>query len=228
MLPPDEFPVRSCFSHKVFPPYCVPMGMTSHRTTSMLPMMGDREIRIVEKALLDANGTPLRVLEWGCGGSTVYFPRMLARHGIEYSWVSLEYKREWYLAVSEQVKEDPNVRLVLFEVVGEDPWSRACRMDEYVSFPATLGTEFDVILVDGRKRRRCLLEVKSLLAPGGVVFLHDAQRRRYHCALVDYPDSCFLTRKLWRGTNEVLPRGSRMRNKILSVFRLRLGKYIPL
>jgi SAM-dependent methyltransferase len=194
----------------------------------MLPMMGDRETRIVENALLGGNRSRLRVLEWGCGGSTVYFPWVLARHGIEYSWVSLEYKKDWYFAVSEQVKDNKNIKLVLFEVVGEDPWSRACRMDEYVSFPATLGTEFDMILVDGRKRRRCLLEAKPLLAPGGVVFLHDAQRRRYHCVLVNYPDSRFLTRKLWRGTNEVLPRGARMRNKILSVFRLRLGKYIPL
>jgi len=191
-------------------------------------MMGKREIRIFEKALLDARRPHLRILEWGSGGSTVYFPQLLARHGIGYSWLSLEYKKEWYLAVSAQVNTDRNVRLVLFEVVGEDPWSPTCTMDEYVSFPSTLGIRFDVILVDGRKRRRCLKEAKSLLAPEGMVFLHDAQRRRYHCALADYPDSLFLTRKLWRGTNKPLSRGARLRNKILSVFRLRLGKLLPL
>ncbi|HZD54758.1 MAG TPA: hypothetical protein VE080_00760 [Candidatus Aquicultoraceae bacterium] len=189
-----------------------------------LPMMGDREIRILEKALLDARSTPLRVLEWGCGGSTVYFSRMLARHGIEYSWVGLEYKRDWYLAVSEQVNDDANVRLFLFEVAGEDPWDPACTMDDYVSFPATLGMKFDIIIVDGRKRRRCLKVAKSMIAPGGKVFLHDAQRRRYHCALPEYPDSLFLTRKLWRGSNDPLPWSARIGNRILSFLRLRFGK----
>lgn len=187
-------------------------------------MMGDREIRIVEKALLDADSPRLRILEWGCGGSTVYFPRILSRHGIEYSWVSLEYDRKWYLSIHEYVKDDPNVRLVLFEVVGEDPWDPACTMDEYVSFPATLGMDFDVILVDGRKRRRCLKEAKSLLSPGGKVFLHDAQRRKYHCALADYTDSLFLTRKLWRGSNDHLPWDARTRNRVLSFLRLRFGQ----
>ncbi len=190
-------------------------------------MMGSRETRIVEDALLGGRRAPLRVLEWGCGGSTVYFPRFLASRGIPYRWWSVEYDRDWYRAVAERVKDDGNVKVALFAVVGEDPWSRACRMDEYVSFPATLGETFDVILVDGRKRRRCLLEAKSLLAPGGVVLLHDAQRRRYRCALADYPDSRFLTRKLWRGTNETLPVRSRLKNRILSVLRVRLGKFLP-
>ncbi|NNG47347.1 MAG: hypothetical protein HKM86_09595 [Deltaproteobacteria bacterium] len=187
-------------------------------------MMGNRETRFIESALLGNNRSRLRILEWGCGGSTAYFPMVLARHGIEYLWFSIEHNRDWHLSVSEELQDEKNIRFFLFEVVGEDPWSRACRMDEYVSFPATLGVLFDMILVDGRKRRRCLLEAKRLLAPGGVVFLHDAQRRRYHCALTDYPDSLFLTRKLWRGTNEVLPPGARIRNRILSLFRLRLGK----
>lgn len=59
---------------------------------------------------------------------------------------------------------------------------RAVVMDDYVSFPSTLQRQFDVILVDGRKRRRCLLEGAKLVAPDGVVVIHDAQRTYYHCA----------------------------------------------
>jgi SAM-dependent methyltransferase len=188
-------------------------------------MMKDREIRIIENALLAANRPLVRVLEWGCGGSTAYFPGVLARHGITYRWLSIEHDKEWFLSMSGKLKDSKHVELSLFETAGENPRDPACKMDEYVSFPSTLGMTFDMILVDGRKRRRCLLEAKRLLAPGGVVFLHDAHRKRYHCALAEYPDSCFLTRDLWRGSNEKLPGGTRSWNKIRSLFHLHGGKF---
>jgi hypothetical protein len=162
----------------------------------MRPMMKEREIRIIENALLGRQRTRLNILEWGCGGSTEHFPKFLSRHGIDYHWLSIEHDKDWFLSVSEDL-----------------------------SFPSTLERKFDMILVDGRKRRRCLLEAKRLLAPGGVVFLHDAHRRRYHCALTVYSDSLFLTRDLWRGSNEVPPLGAKIRNWSLSVIRLRLGKF---
>jgi SAM-dependent methyltransferase len=190
----------------------------------MHPMMKEREIRIIENAILGRKRTRLHILEWGCGGSTEHFPKFLSRHGIDYHWLSIEHDKDWFLSVSEDLKDEKNVDLFLVETLGGNPRDPACRMDEYVSFPATLERKFDMILVDGRKRRRCLLEAKRLLAPGGVVFLHDAHRRRYHCALAVYPDSLFLTRDLWRGSNEAPPLGTKWRNRALSVIRLRLGK----
>lgn len=187
-------------------------------------MMEDRDIRIIENALLGVDRPPVRVLEWGCGGSTAHFPGILARHGIAYRWVSIEHDKEWFLSVSEELKDVRDVDLFLFEPPGGNPRDPACRMDEYVSFPSSLGMAFDVILVDGRKRRRCLLEAKRLLAPDGVVFLHDAHRKRYHCALGEFPDSCFLTRDLWRGSNERPPRVARLGNRIRSLFLLHWGK----
>ena len=47
--------------------------------------------------------------------------------------------------------------------------------------------EFDLIFIDGRFRRRCLLAARDSLAPKGVVILHDAQRPHYHDALSAYP-----------------------------------------
>ena len=190
----------------------------------MRPMMKDREIRIIENTFLGTNRPLVRVLEWGCGGSTAYFSEVLSRHGLAYRWVSIEHDKEWYLSMAGKLLDCKPVELFLFEAAGGNPRDPACRMDEYVSFPSTLGTMFDMVLVDGRKRRRCLLEAKRLLAPGGVVFLHDAYRKRYHCALSEYPDSCFLTRDLWRGSNEKLPRGTRSWNKVRSLFHLQWGK----
>lgn len=190
----------------------------------MRPMMKDREIRIIEDALVRGNRSFVRVLEWGCGGSTAYFPGVLARHGLAYRWISVEHDKEWYLSMSGKLRDQQHVELFLFETARGNPRDRSCRMDEYVTFPSTLGMTFDMILVDGRKRRRCLLESKRLLAPGGFVFLHDAHRKRYHCALGEYPDSCFLTRDLWRGSNRKLPGGVRSWNRIRSLFHLYRGK----
>lgn len=65
-------------------------------------------------------------------------------------------------------------------------WREAAILDgsyfefaDYVSVP--LEGQFDVILVDGRARTSCLKRVyyQSLLAPGGILFLHDAHRPAY-------------------------------------------------
>jgi hypothetical protein len=51
---------------------------------------------------------------------------------------------------------------------------------DYVTAPPP--TQFDVILVDGRARTSCVKRVHedSLLAPGGMLFIHDAHRPSYH------------------------------------------------
>lgn len=43
-------------------------------------------------------------------------------------------------------------------------------------FPATLGTSFDFVRVDGRARSLCVREGFELLRPGGVLVMQDAQR----------------------------------------------------
>lgn len=80
----------------------------------------------------------------------------------------------------------------LMPMVPEGVEDRKVNMDAYVAAPGKLEGGFDVILVDGRKRRRCLLEAARLIKPGGLVVLHDAQRTYYHCAYeaFDYSQPC--------------------------------------
>lgn len=142
----------------------------------------------------------VRVLEWGSGGSTVYYPRYLTGFAVPYYWVSIEYNRNWWEKVLEEVKTDSCIRVVLFDCGNSRLRQRKTQMDEYVNYPSTLGMTWDLILVDGRKRRRCLLEASKLLSPGGVVVLHDAQREYYHCALDSFKEGKFLPdSKLWVG-----------------------------
>jgi len=171
-----------------------------------LPYMTKREREIMCDCLLAVAhrcSPPMRILEWGSGGSTVFFTDLLASHGIGYEWLSLEYNAGWHEKVSAAVEGRP-VEVKLFDVGNNDLFQRHTDMDDYVDYPASLGTRYDFILVDGRKRRRCLLEGVSLVTPVGVVALHDAYRKRYHCALEAYgeQDMAVDGTTLWFGVPE--------------------------
>lgn len=154
----------------------------------------------------------LNVLEWGSGKSTIYFTTLLRERGIPFNWVTLEYDRTYFeatflehLQTLDQVRIEyldettrktvlergakPQVEAIVFnkgKLLPFDPehaQDRLVNMDDYVGFPATLQRKFDFILVDGRHRRRCLLQAAALLKPDGVAILHDAYRKHYHCAL---------------------------------------------
>lgn len=168
----------------------------------MKPQMSREEVLAIEKAFY-SKGPSLDILEWGSGGSTVYFTQFLLSKNISYTWTSIEYNKVWYDRVLEEVRNDKNVDLILFDVGNTELKQRSLPMDDYVSYPSTLGKKYDVIFVDGRKRRRCLLESRSLLKPGGLVFLHDARRTYYHCAFLFYPDRrILLWTGLWQGKLE--------------------------
>lgn len=169
---------------------------------AMKPQMLPAEISKMEEILF-TYAPHVDVLEWGSGGSTVYFPEFLRRCGISYSWVSVEYNKGWYEKIAEVTQGDPDISVVLFDVGNNDLRQRHVPMNEYVAYPGTLGKKFDVIFVDGRKRRRCLIEAAKLLKSGGRVILHDARRTYYHCAFSKYPDSrMLLWSGLWQGRLE--------------------------
>jgi predicted O-methyltransferase YrrM len=136
-----------------------------------------------------------RCLEWGSGGST---QAVLEQCPSVERYVSIEHDRAWYERVRQQVR-DP--RLELYYLAPEVPiparslfkskrrkWNARAEVERsllagYIDFPATLGVLFDVVLVDGRARNFCLSAGWRLLRPGGVLVLHDAQRRQYRAAL---------------------------------------------
>lgn len=164
------------------------------------PWMTEEEVRLIETELLQTGRSHLEVLEWGSGGSTLHFTRFLREAKCSYRWLSLEYNRAWHRKVAKATRTDPHVEVMLFDVGNRRLRQRHTDMTGYIKHPASLGRRFDVIIVDGRKRRRCLLEAKALLQPDGVVLLHDAQRCYYRCAMQSYPYGCLLTPHLWRGS----------------------------
>jgi hypothetical protein len=196
-----------------------------------LPGMTTKEIDIFKNIINLYKNGKIKVLEWGCGLSTIYFSKYLKDAGMDFEWHGIDNSKEWHEKIQKKIIEDglaDSVFLCLFEFVpfwlkpGWD-WNNPARSGfgpkeenelRYISYPASLGIKYDVIIVDARFRRRCLIEAQKLLAPGGFVILHDAQKPHYHSPLGSYRysrfiDSGFLYHsggrtgvKMWIGSND--------------------------
>jgi|GEM_PF-976724 len=186
----------------------------------MKPRMSTREVKLIERALLRAgkDGRTVNVLEWGSGGSTVYFTKYMRVHSISYTWESIEYNKKWLKKVEEALGSDKNTHIAFFDVGNEELKQRQIPMNEYVEHPRTLEKRFDVVIVDGRKRRRCLLEAQKFIKADGAVFLHDAQRTYYHSSFGVYANNSFISCELWRGNNQKPTTLSKIKNRLRSFF----------
>jgi len=123
------------------------------------PMMDKPEIEAL-RAILEER-KPTRVLEWGSGGSTIYWPKLFP----DIEWFSIEHNPDYAQAL--KGKTPANVTLLQLDY----PAYHELKAED-------VGT-FDLIIVDGRKRVRCLDVARDLLNPGGAAILHDAGRERY-------------------------------------------------
>jgi len=175
-----------------------------YREKRLLPEQTAVDRRIFKRAFQLYAGKNLRVFEWGAGYSTVYYSRYLISIGADFEWQSIDNSRKWQehitsLVTRYRLNDRVHLHLSEFPAFWELPgWSwekkkapeEVCSPEatEYVEYPKRLaGTKgFDVIIVDGRFRRRCLRIAAKVLAPGGVVLLHDAQKPHYHDSLSIY------------------------------------------
>jgi hypothetical protein len=162
-------------------------------------MMDEPEIEALRTVLFARK--PKRVLEWGAGGSTLYWPAMFP----EIEWVSVEHNPAYAQAL--QGKLPPNATL------------RQLDFPKYHELRAAeLGGLFDLIIVDGRRRVRCLDVARELLNEGGAAILHDAGRARYAPAKAFYKQVTVLhppkkakdPRGLWLLTGPCRQTGERM------------------
>jgi glycosyl transferase family 2 len=147
--------------------------------------------------------------------TTIEHDRALFRHSIEAELRARDATIVW----SEELRDTPlrlggddhtGVVAVVFDKGPINPFDgnpmrdaeRAKDLDDYVGFPAAHGARFHVTIVDGRKRRRCLLEAAALLEPGGIALLHDAQRPYYHGAFAAFRSGRRIGDELWIGAQE--------------------------
>ncbi len=104
----------------------------------------------------------LSLFEYGSGYSTRYYASRVGHV------TSVEHHPEWYRTV-EAMKPD-NVELIFQDT--EVP-------DAYCGTVARSGKQYDVVIVDGQERVRCLTYALSSLSSAGVIILDDSLRESY-------------------------------------------------
>jgi len=169
-----------------------------------LPAQSPADIAIMKKVLTETGGPRLRVFEWGSGASTIYYTRYLTSVGRDFEWHAMDNSIKWQGSVQQRLAQaglDGRVQVhcrefpAFWELPGYTPggpvppasYCGSAVVEGYVALPSELGSPFDVMIVDGRFRRRCLLLARDVLAPGGVVMLHDANKPHYHPSLSAFP-----------------------------------------
>lgn len=144
--------------------------------------------QVHREAFLKAIKPGMRVLEWGSGGSTLWLADRLPERA---TLTSIDHDTKWNTVVREKIGPRDNVRLLLVPPAGplganatieeEDP----THLHDYIH--AVDGEKFDLIFVDGVARGTCMDHARTLLKPGGTVYLHDAHRPWY-----DHAKSLFI------------------------------------
>jgi len=147
------------------------------------------------------------VLEWGCGGSTSFFSRYVA------NWVCVEHVPKWGKTVQQQLNNQTNRSRVTVNVVEpnnpnfDNSYPAILFNDgtyqefrDYIEFPKSLKTRFDVIIDDGRARVPVALSVlrNNLLKKNGVLIIHDWERQHYKVLLDQGYDEVASDEESWR------------------------------
>jgi hypothetical protein len=163
--------------------------------------MSPEHITAIEAALgraaLGANKGKLNILEYGSGFSTIYYANYLYNQGYKLNWTALESDDSWRYTLMVELQDRPLglrrcIRLPAFGYGSgnglvdpgfQDRLKNEC-MDDYICWPINQksGIKYHVILVDGRKRSRCIQVARESIVEGGTILLHDAQRTYYHKA----------------------------------------------
>ena len=106
------------------------------------------------------------VFEFGSGNSTIYYAQRAQKV------VSVEHDRAWFEKIS--AVTPANSEMIFCELQANGDYSK---------MPESLGSKFDIIIVDGRDRVNCCYHSLAALTDVGVVVLDDSEREHYAAAI---------------------------------------------
>ncbi|MEL6197438.1 MAG: class I SAM-dependent methyltransferase [Pseudomonadota bacterium] len=144
-------------------------------------------IEEVDRFLASLQGRA-RVLEWGSGASTLWLAKRAAHV------TSIEHDAPWAAIVATLTSDLDRVALISEppepKSEGRDDWYGSAKAGwrdysfrRYVNRAEEIPGPFDLIVIDGRCRERCLDMAKQRLAPGGRILFDNTGRRRYREAI---------------------------------------------
>ncbi|MCB2153950.1 class I SAM-dependent methyltransferase [bacterium] len=150
-----------------------------------IPWISYPAIRRLQQILTEND----RVFEWGGGGSSLFFVDRVQE------LITVEHDTEWYHSLLQEKKEKgvQNWRIVSAPPVhGKDEHSSSSDRYRGMSFRAYCRSitqfdgEFDIIVIDGRAREKCLDYAHEKIAPAGVIVFDNTERKKYRDAISQY------------------------------------------
>lgn len=152
--------------------------MSEMRINTDTPFMAQKEYEYIRDVI---NTHKLKkVLEWGGGASTLWFPQNC---DID-KWVSIEHDKLYYDYLKPKINEKVDLRLL------QDK-------NDYINIDG----EFDFILIDGIYRQECLQRAFKVLSanPQARIILHDSGRKEYFKWYKGYPHKIIFEGEGWLG-----------------------------
>jgi hypothetical protein len=149
-----------------------------------VPWWTYRAVDVVD-AWMAGQAKPLRVFEYGSGGSTLW----LARRSDEV--MSVEHDVGFAELMKDEISARPNVELAVIPPVPADAPAvpshkegyRGLDFTDYVNAIHKTSGDFSLIVIDGRAREACLVAAAPRLASDGIIIFDNSRRRRYREAI---------------------------------------------
>jgi hypothetical protein len=116
----------------------------------------------------------MAVFEYGCGASTLWWAARVSRV------VAVEHDPGWAARIAAEAP--PNATVVACPLEPEGPYEANVR---------THGLSFDVVVIDGRRRVRCVPHAVAMLRPGGIVVYDNSDRPEYADGLRELGEAGF-------------------------------------
>lgn len=157
----------------------------------MKPMMSNGEIEIIDSLIEECK--PKFCLEFGSGGSTIYFPK---EHP-DINWLAIEHNGNWIKKIADNLPDNATVI-----------WTPD---NEWYVDSVKHSRIFDFILIDGLHRERCLEITMGIISKNGIILLHDSGREEYQDFIEKYKGE-----KLSEGEK---PEGKHFAHRGLTMFR---------
>ena len=122
----------------------------------------------------------MSLFEFGSGNSTSFYSKRVG------SVTSVEHDYDWFNKI--QASAPKNVLISYQELE---------RGGSYCKFALRSGTQYDIIIVDGRDRVNCCINSVDALSESGVIVLDDSERKKYSEAIQFLKNQSFKKIDFW-------------------------------
>jgi len=127
-------------------------------------MSSQEDIKLIESLLSPED----IMLEWGSGGSTLFFSSKVKKY------YSIEHDISWSNNLFYHLSDNIEYSLVRPNLPLSEPWTKFEEIQDYVNHVDNLNVDtFDKVLIGGRGRTWCALKVLKYLHKDSLVFIHD-------------------------------------------------------